>query len=155
LVHEAIEISRNAPRQQWQEARGKILIAQCEMASGNLEEAEAELAAAWSTLQPYETSMILAGPVGTLRGWWRVNARLQQEKGDLPGALAAIGEAVAYARRIALMPQFGEAPAFVKTVADLLTQKSTILAAMGDLPAAEEASAEARFLRGSVHLPPV
>jgi hypothetical protein len=129
-----------------------LLRAGCALHEKSADAAEADLAAAYALLQPYETSMMMAGPVSMLRSYWREVADLRRLRGDTAGEVAACREAIYYARRIAEMPQLS-GPWLANQLAYGLDRLGKALDAARDLPGAEEARAEARHLRRERHIP--
>jgi hypothetical protein len=116
-------------------------------------DAEQELSAAWPRLEPYQTSLMLAGPVAALALWWHLRARLQAAQQDHAGAVLASREAVAYRRRLAEMPHLEHPMAQRASLADALTLHADILEGAGDVAGANAARTEASDIHAAIGLP--
>ncbi len=86
-------------------ARVLILRAECHLAQGAFDKAEADLALVWNWLEPHSEAFFAAGWQSALASYWATTARLREQRGDLSGAVWAWREVVERRRIIAQCPQ--------------------------------------------------
>jgi tetratricopeptide (TPR) repeat protein len=130
----------------WQIARFQVHQARLFLAQGELEKASENLKSAEPVLQPYASSLMLAGPLSSLQSWWNVTAQLHIAQGNPTEAKKAAQEALWLARRIAEFPQLAEYDQRAG-LRRSLERFANLQDSLGEIEAAEAARQEAQTLK--------
>ncbi len=125
--------------------------AECFLAISDKPGAEADLSNAWELIDPKDSPPILPGYIGSLAKWWHVQATLERDRNNLPGAAAALKQAIAYRRQRLEGPL---SPYVFLALAQELELFGQVADRCGQFEKAKEATDEARRIREENHLPP-
>lgn len=119
--------------------------ARCRSRQGEVAAAREDLDHAWRLLAPAEDRRFLGGIQYQVLLWWEAAAEVRAGAGDVMGAVEALRAGVERSREIHHQ----------RMLAEVLHGLGQALVSAGEPAAAEEALAESRQLRRSMHLPPL
>ncbi len=129
-VSEALSVIDNDKMYDHMRASLITLRAQCEVESDELEEADDDLAKAYTLMQPMADFDIAAGVQSDLAKWWTAHARLCRASNDHEKAIDAWQNAVAIGKQVASTPHAENVYTKV-AVADMLAGLADSLARCG------------------------
>ncbi len=151
-ILEMLEQVPDRPAYASHKAHGLVVLALCELETGQITEAEPHLEVAWHLLEPQAAALIFASVHIALANWWETTAQARRMRGDAQGAIAALREAVDRSRHVARLPQL-DGPYKYQWLSDALCNLSHALDETGEAVLAVEALAESKSIRQAIGLP--
>jgi tetratricopeptide (TPR) repeat protein len=137
-----------------QRGRAFTLRAECYCRAREPGRAADDLETARPFLERFAAMACAAGAQASVVHWWAIRAKVNEQRGDGAGAMAAWEEAVALCRRVHEMPHVSS-PYTQNALARYLDDFGRTLGALGQRERAEEMLAESRALRQELGLAPV
>ena len=129
-------------------AKARTTRARCLLANGDPIAAGLELDESWGPLQAHSASWMamMPGPIRAMGNWWEVKSQLEEQRGNLENAQAALVQAINFRRR-------SEGPYALFALARALETSGGISRATGDLAGEARSLNEAQSIRIGLHLP--
>jgi len=145
---EAVRIIEPGKMFELMRASALTTLARCLLAANDSAGAELQLLLAWELLEERSSDgMLLPGPIRALANWWEVKSQIEERRGDLGGALAAITRAIEF-RRLC------EGPYALFALSRTLKRLGEISKAVGDSVGEELVLSEAKCIREGLKLFP-
>ena len=145
---EAVQVIEPGKIHDVMRARAQVTRAGCLVATGDPLSADSDLWSSWDMLKfPPFGSMPMSGPVVALANWWEVKSQLEEQRGNVGGARAAMARAEGHLRLL-------QGPYALFARAKVLDHVAALSSLAGDSPAAERAAAEAKGIRIDLRVPP-
>lgn len=143
---EAVQVIEPGKLYDMMRAKALAVRAKCLLACGDPIGAERDLDASWELLKADSFFCVMPGPIFTLANWWEAKSQLEEQRGNIKGALEAMTNALNYRRH-------GESPHALLALSHALKKLGEISSTTQDHEGEERFLSETKSILENLHLP--